>query len=344
MKRSGQRKKMSTRREFWTIFIIAFIALIMISELVLAIVNAIVVRGRTTSFTAPLYVMPIVAVAVTFLVVWLINRNRTLTQTLIDGIDSISKGDYSVRMPETRDKEYGIIYSNFNKMVVELSAVKTMRQDFARELSHEFKTPLSSIKGFADLLAEGGLSEEEQKKFAKIIAEESGRLWRLADSTLALSKLETQNFTEERTGIALGEQLRDCIVMCESDWEKKNIEVVTEFSPVTVFSDPSLLRQVWFNLLSNAIKFTPEGGRIKVSLCGGEHACVRFTDSGCGIPEEERESIFEKYYRASNSDGTEGTGLGLSICRRICELCGGDIELENGDAGSCTFAVRLPLR
>ena len=229
-------------------------------------------------------------------------------------------------------------------MAEDLGSVKRMRDEFISNFSHEIKTPLFSIQGFANLMLDGGLTDEETKKFLKIISDEAGRLFKLADSNLTMTRLENQQTLGERKPLRLDSEINECIIMLEREWEAKKIEVTSSLEPIRTESDGAMLRQVWLNLLSNAVKFTPEGGKIEVGLeRRGNFAVATFSDSGCGVPESEREKIFEKYYRAPSSKDVEGNGFGLAICKRILTLAGGKITVESGDKQGSKFSVFLPL-
>lgn len=339
--RPKQEKKWG--RHFWAIFIVSFIALCMLSEIVLAILNNVAARGEKVGYTYPLYFMPFIALAFTALLLYILGKNQRKSQIVIDSMLKIADGDYTVRIYEKGDKRFQDIYENFNRMAGELASVNTMREEFIHELSHEFKTPISSIQGFAELLLDGGLTDEEQKKFLRIIVDESARLWRLADNTLTMSRLENQQLIGEKSDIRLDEQIKDCIIMLEREREKKNLDISASLAPVTYRGNGPLLMQVWINILNNAVKFTPENGSIRVSLTSANDCVtVTVTDSGPGIAESEQGRIFEKYYRTPSS-GAGGNGLGLAICKRICELSGGEISVSSVLGKGSTFTVKLPL-
>lgn len=329
---------------FWVIFLAIFIGLILLSETVLAVLIHALGLDKG-SLMIPLYVMPFAALIIAGFVFFFFKHTNDMALELSDKMEKFAAGDFSSRI-EIKDskikyEQMDLLYRNFNLMADEISSVKTLREDFVREFSHEFKTPISSINGFANLLLEGGLTEEENKKFLKIIADESVRLWHLADNTLTLSKIENQTLIGETEELKLDGELSECIILLQRDWESKNISLDADLEPIAVKTNPALLRQVWVNLLNNAVKFTPEGGKILVSLKKENGAArVSVTDSGAGISEEDKERVFERYYRANKEDG--GSGLGLTICKRIIDKCGGKIFVENGESGKCTFTVILP--
>lgn len=340
-------KTEKSRGKFWKIFLLSFLVLIFASEAVLALLLRYLENAAIAEdvLTVPLYIMPFVALLFTVGLLQLAKSRQQKVQIIIDSMNKVAGGDYSVRIYEkAKTREFEIMFSNFNKMVEELSSVKTMREDFVREFSHEFKTPLSSVHGFAELLAEGGLSEEDRKKFIKIIVDETDRLRKLADNTLILSKLENQQLAGDTEIIKLDGQLNESIIMLAPEWEKKSLTLSSDLQPLTVRGNRPLLMQVWVNLISNAIKFTPEGGEITVGLkVRGGRAEVTVTDNGAGIPESELAHIFDKFYRAAGAEKAEGNGLGLAICKRILDLHGGEISVKSVLGEGSTFSVMLDI-
>jgi signal transduction histidine kinase len=225
-------------------------------------------------------------------------------------------------------------------MAEELKSVKTLREDFVHNFSHEFKTPIASINGFANLLLDGDLTEEERAQILKLIADESARLSRLSESTLLLSRVENQQFIYEKKAFRLDLQLKECVIMMESQWAKKGITINSELTPITYNGDAQLMQQVWINLLSNAIKFTPQGGCVGVSVSEADGKVkVEISDNGVGISEEALPKIFDKYFQGSKKK--DGNGLGLPICKRIVGLSGGQIDVTSKVGEGTTFTVTL---
>lgn len=326
------------------IAVLTFLVLLGLAALSVALVNVLSNKLKfevyTITFLALLGFSIILSISTTVLFYIMAKK----AQKLIDGLTRVAAGDYSAEIEYRRGDTFTGVYKNFNKMTSELRSVKTMRDDFVNNFSHEIKTPLFSIQGFANLLLEGGLTEEEKQKFLTVISEEAGRLGRLADSTLLLSKLENQQLLSDRATLKLDAEITDCIIMLEREWDGKHIEICSDLSPVKVEGDGAMLRQVWVNLLSNAVKFTPEGGRIEITLRReGGFAVVTVKDSGCGIAEGDIARIFDKYYRAPSAKDTEGNGLGLAICKRACTLAGGEISVKSKPGEGSIFTVRLPL-
>ncbi len=323
--------------------VLSFSIILGAAEIAVAVLNLLSADSIFGAYSITLVALPLLALLFTFVVVLVLYITAQKSNTLIESLEKVAAGDYSVEIEFHKGDAFAKIYRNFNKMTKELSAAKDMRDGFVHDLSHEIKTPLFSIQGFANLLLEGGVDEEDAVKFLNIISSEAGRLWRLADNTLTLSKLENQQFIGQTESVRLDTQINDCIVMLQREWDEKKIEVTSDLSAVKVNGNGEMLRQVWLNLLSNAVKFTPEGGKIEVGLKKeGNIAKITVKDGGNGISPEDMPYIFDKYYRAESAKKTEGNGLGLAICNRICSLSGGGIKAENAENGGAVFTVTLP--
>lgn len=273
--------------------------------------------------------------------------SRTILQPIRDlnkATTEVARGNFSVRVREPLDAEYGTLTRNFNRMVEELSGIETLRGDFISNVSHEFKTPLASIQGFAKLLQDDSLSDSDRCEYAQIIIDETTRLSKLASNILNLSKLENQTTIANKTRFSLDEQFRKIILMLEPEWSKKNINLDIALDDIYYFGNEELMGQIWQNIINNAIKFTPDNGVIKVQLYRTEsNITVRISDNGIGISHEAKEKIFEKFYQGDHSRKTEGNGLGLALVKRIIDLCGGRIYVENLYEGGVCFVVELPF-
>ncbi len=269
---------------------------------------------------------------------------RPLKQ-LIHATEQVKKGNFKVQVENKSDPitEMGNLITSFNEMVKELDGIEMFRNDFINNFSHEFKTPIVSIRGFAKELQFGDLTEEERQEYAKIIAEESDRLARLSISVLELSKLENQQIVTDKTGFFLDEQIRQCILRQESVWTEKNIEIIPELEEVCVYANEELLSHIWSNLLSNALKFTPACGRISVELkADDKQITIRFSDTGIGMTQEVKAHIFEKFYQGDPSHACGGYGVGLPMVARAVNLCGGSIAVESTPGRGSVFTVTLP--
>ena len=267
---------------------------------------------------------------------------RKKISRLTNGIREVGRGDYQVHLPEKKAGALIEVYEDFNKMAKELESVDTLRNDFINDFSHEFKTPIVSIKGFADLLLEEEVDEEDQRQYLEIIAKESERLQRLTEETLMMSRLQKQQILTNLETYQLDEQLRRVAILLQNFWEKKEIELDLDLKPCLYRGHENLMMQVWINLLNNAIKFTPKGGRICLSLRELEdYLEVLVEDNGIGMTQEEVAHVFQKYYQGDRSRSAKGLGLGLSIAKRIVELSDGEISLTSKLGQGTCFCVKL---
>lgn len=286
----------------------------------------------------------LLAILLPFNIVLYRRRVREIV-TLSDAIQRVAGGDFESRI--STEKKTGItpIYEDFNRMCDDLQSVQILRNDFINNYSHEFKTPIASIKGFAELLLEKDLPETEQKQYLRIIADESGRLSKLASNTTLLSKLSTQQIVTGIEEYDLGAQLRECFILLYGKWMDKDIAFDGENIPSVVYrGNKEMMQHLWINLLDNSIKYTPQGGLIKMSLEEADgFAVVKITDNGEGISDEAKARLFIPYFQADASHSKEGLGLGLAIVMRIVELCKGSIHVDSKVGEGSTFTVKLPL-
>ncbi len=257
----------------------------------------------------------------------------------------VKKGNFKAQVDPSvtpADSEMGILVRQFNEMVTELDGIELFRNDFINNFSHEFKTPIVSIHGFAKELLQDTVTDEQRAEYTKIILEESARLSRLATSVLELSRLENQQIVSDKSEFYLDEQLRQCILLQEAAWSEKGIDMIPELDEVKFFGNEEILMHVWTNLLSNAIKFTPEGGIVRVRLTADEkQVTVQISDTGIGMSEDVQRRIFEKFYQGDASHHKSGYGIGLAMAHKAATLSGGQIFVESEAGKGSTFTVVL---
>lgn len=265
-------------------------------------------------------------------------------QNLSDAFDELSKGNFDIKIPENESvTEIREMAQRFNTMVYDLSHIETLRSDFVANVSHEFKTPIAAIEGYATLLQNHALPPEKQDHYIEKILDNSRRLSSLSGNVLILSKLENQETVLDKTEYRLDEQIRKCILMLENKWAVKNIEFDMELPRQTYYGSASLLEQVWINLIDNAIKHSPAGSNIHIAICKtSETITVSISDDGDGMTEEVQKHIFEKFYQGDKSRKAEGNGLGLALVKRIVDLCKGDIAVESAPGKGSVFIISLP--
>jgi len=341
-------KLRSLHREFtFIIFSVMTVALICFIVALFFAIRLLPIHSTRFGFFLPGVLIFIVSYAIAaVLTVFVCNKLLRPVVELSRASEKVAKGDFSVRLDESSDvDELRTALKNFNTMVEDLGATETLSSDFIANVSHEFKTPLAAIEGYAMLLQDPSLTEEERTEYAEKIRLNSTRLSDLAGNILLLSKLENQRFEPVGTPFSLDEQIREEILVLEPKWSEKNLSLDVDLETVRYTGNAGLLRQVWLNLIGNAVKFTPEGGTVAVHLLREEDG-IRFTisDTGIGMSEETLSHIFEKFYQGDTSRRSEGNGLGLALTKRILDVCGGRIEVSSTPGVGSAFCVHLPLR
>lgn len=271
--------------------------------------------------------------------------------SMVRAMKQLAAGDFTVRMSckgWMRPLELREFAVAFNTAAEELDGTEILRKDFINNFSHEFKTPITSLGGFADLLLEDeAMPAEERRQYLQIISSESHRLAALANSILALSRVETQTILTESEPFPLAEQLRQSALMVEQKWSGKKKIVLTVETPEDDFcilnGNEAMLKEVWVNLLDNAFKFSPEGGAVSLTLQNKPAAVkVTVTDHGSGMDEATKAHIFDQFYQGDTSHKTEGNGLGLAMAQKIVALHKGTITVDTAPGRGTTFTVQLP--
>ncbi|MCD8250235.1 MAG: HAMP domain-containing histidine kinase, partial [Lachnospiraceae bacterium] len=224
-----------------------------------------------------------------------------------------------------------------------LGETEMQRSDFISNVSHEFKTPLATINGYATLLQDDTLTREEQDEYLEIIIQTCKGLSTMTGNILSLTNLEHQDCINSREVFRVDEQIREVILGMEPLWSEKNLTVTPELDEISWHGNWELTRLIWSNLLNNAIKFTPAGGEITIeATLDRKWLTVAMQDSGCGMTPEVIAHIFDKFYQGDTSHKRKGNGLGLALVQRVVSLYGGTIDVKSEpDLGSC-FTIRLP--
>lgn len=257
----------------------------------------------------------------------------------------VAKGDFSMKMDYKSNDEIGILAQNFNLMTTELGNMEYLRKDFISSVSHELKTPIASIQGFAEMLQDKELSEENFQAYTTIIIDETKRLSHLSSNMLRLSKLDHQFIPEITKPFSLDEQIRRTIVLLEEQWSRKNLELDIDLDEIVYPGDEALIQQIWLNLIENAIKFSAESGTIVIQAKKvSDKVVVKIKDQGIGISTIDQGRIFEKFFQADVSHSQEGSGLGLAIVKKIVEIYAGEIKFTSEMGQGTTFVVKLPLK
>ena len=266
--------------------------------------------------------------------------------TIINMMNRLATGEYKSRIEFdgilSKNPSVKEMTESINKMAEELENTEVLRSDFVNNFSHEFKTPIVSIAGFAKLLKTESLTDAQRREYLDIIEEESFRLSSMATNVLNLTRVENQTILTDVSTFNISEQIRTCILILEDKWTAKKLDIQLDFDEFDVVGSEELLRQVWLNLLDNAVKFTPSGGTVSVRIRSGEKSIsVEIANTGSAIPEKDRERIFAKFYQCDKSHSTQGNGVGLAVVKRIAELHSGAVTVDCAN-GLTVFTVILP--
>ena len=344
----------------------AFIAAVIVAFCtVMGVAGSLLVQGSVTSLdrlTSPQTVVAFILFGSAALAIILATcLYRTLGEPLRQmtaAMEQLACGDFDVRMPERGAwhlREVDEFARAFNTAAEELGGTEMMRAGFISDFSHEFRTPVSSLSGFAQLLQEDDLSPEERAEYLRIIVDEANRLSGLFERILLLSKMEAAAILPDVEDVDVAETVRRAAAIVEPKAAAKGIYLALSLDECRVRGNGDYLMQLWTNLLDNAVKFSPENSQVSVALYGGRadeggqtpasagYMACWVSDEGPGMDAATREHLFDRFYQGDTSHAEEGSGLGLALCKRIAELHGGVIEVASAPGKGSSFEVRLPL-
>jgi two-component system phosphate regulon sensor histidine kinase PhoR len=288
-----------------------------------------------------------------------VTRQADLLSLIHEALDGDDVVQSEFETASTRPRQFQVraapVKANGARAVVlvlhdisEIRRVERIRRDFVDNVSHEFKTPLTAIQGFAETLIGGALEDTKNaRRFLEIIREHSMRLGQLTNELLKLSQIETGRLQLHKRPLAVPDLVEACVETTLIAAESKDITLVNECPPNVprIHGDRQHLREVLQNLLDNAVEYTPSGGSVTIEAAavGGE-VRISVTDTGVGILHDEQERIFERFYRTevARSLATGGTGLGLAIAKHLIEAHDGRIEVESAVGRGSTFSIYLP--
>lgn len=263
-------------------------------------------------------------------------------RTIMDATDEIANGNYDIRVEMKGLEEFRELGNKFNHMAAELGSVEVLRNDFVNNFSHEFKTPIVSIRGFAKMLKREDLTPSERNEYLDIIIEESERLTDLATNVLNLSKIEQQSILTNVNTFNVSEQIRLVIALLDHKLSEKNLSLSFESDEFFYTGDEELLKQVWINLLDNAIKFSPENGIIDLGIhTQGENLIILFKNTSEILSEETLSHLFDRFFQGDLAHSVGGNGLGLTLVQKIVELHHGHISVFHSDNETITFKIEL---
>ena len=348
--------RLKKRRRKLNLFFILQIAMITVLLVLLSAIIG-VFLARLFNFRdmhwAPIMIFFIwMTLSVSVAHVFLYNKLKVVfsaVKVINDATEQVAKGDFTIRVKldeRVKIDEFEELYASFNRMVEELGTIETLRDDFVADVSHEIKTPIAAISGYATLLQDAGLSPEERSQHVDSILYNCNRLAALTGNILMLSRLDNGTVILKKKPYPLDEQIRRIVLSMEDKWTEKNMELDIDMDSVMYNGDEDLLYHVWMNLISNAIKFSNPGGFLKISLednAGGTGViCVTRRDTGVGIRSDQLSHIYDKFYQADRSRSKEGNGLGLALVKQITDLCGISISVNSKQGQGTSFILELP--
>ncbi len=290
----------------------------------------------------------LVVLAVASVVIWLLTKRMvTPLQQMSAAAKRFAVGDFSYRVKIESNDELADLGYAFNDMAEALDKLEGSRRSFVANVSHELKTPMTSIAGFIDGILDGTIPKEKHEYYLKIVSDEVRRLSRLVVAMLNMSKMESGDFEIKPKNYNISDQIIHILLTFEQKIEKKNIEIrgLDSLEPMFVNADTDMIYQVVYNLFDNAVKFTNENGYINIGIDDlGNMLEIRIKNSGTGIDKKELSRIFERFYKVdkSRSLDAKGTGLGLYIVKMIVEMHGGRIFARSENSNEAEFVFTLP--
>ncbi|MCK1193336.1 HAMP domain-containing histidine kinase [Streptococcus uberis] len=341
--------QISLRRYFVILYLIIFLITSLFSMATIVFLKECL--HVTGSFTLWLLIYSIVILILGALIMWF--GSTHLTKPISDlnqSVKAISQGDFSrkiVRKSYPKDRatyhnEIDELSQNINQMAEDIKNADRHRSQFIANLSHELKTPISSLVGISDLLLTDSLEKDTRTELTTILQSESLRLSRLCDDILNLTKLEN-HLSPQLESVALDEQIRQALIMLTEKWKNKTIHLEFNGEAVMCQTDPDLTMQVWVNVIDNAIKYSSDQVFLNVDVKQAtDKVLVTIADKGIGIAKENQRHIFEQFYQADQSHAQEGNGLGLAIVKKIIDSLNGSIHFESTPGQGSRFYITLP--
>ena len=293
------------------------------------------------------FLASLLALAIGFVVIYVFTYNliRPLNE-MSRATKAYAKGDFSPRVHVRGEDELAELMTAFNQMATALSVQEASRRSFVANVSHELKTPMTTIGGFIDGILDGTITPEQQNHYLEIVSDETKRLARLVTAMLNMAKIEAGELQLQLHTFDLTQEIFSTMLNFEQLIEKKHIEIqgLDALQPTMIRADRDLLHQVLYNLTDNAVKFTQDG-TISVSVSQTDtQTTARIRNTGTGISSEELSRIFERFYKVdkSRSYDVKGAGLGLYICKTIIEMHGGTIWVSSEEDAFTEFAFTIP--
>lgn len=346
MRRRKRFKRIKEKISFKSLY-----GIILIGEVLLVLIAAsgllelIHVLFEPSKILPDVFLLTLIGVLVSFMTAFFLTKFLSKPiKNLQNAMKQVAEGDFSVKLESGPGfEEMRQMMESFNSMTKELAATEILQMDFVSNVSHEFKTPINAIEGYATLLQNQDVTDEEREEYVEKILFNTSRLSTLVGNMLILSKIDNQGIAEKKNKYRLDEQIRQSILSLESRWTPRECEFDVDLDEIEYFGNETLLIHVWNNLLENAIKFGPQGGLIRMRLfCDDEQVVFTIEDEGPGISEDNKKHIFDRFYQTDSSHKSEGNGLGLALVKQIIKIERGEIAVDDGSTCGTKFTVKLP--
>ncbi|MDR1905989.1 MAG: HAMP domain-containing histidine kinase [Clostridiales bacterium] len=323
------------------LFLILFIVSLLTSFFLGILLRA---SGESITLTREMLFVLVMVIAVIILTAFAFATNYLVIRRinkLIAATKIIAKGNFDFDINDYFDDELSELTANFNLMIQALQSNEYLSKEFINNVSHEFKTPITSLKGYAKLLQKDNITTDERKEYCEIILNETERLHKLSNDLLQLSALDSPNIIRQTDCFRLDEQIKRIILLMQNEWESKNIEMIVDLDPINYRGSEELLYLVWLNLISNAIKYTDENGKIEIKLNEETNIMFKIKDNGVGIKKEYHDKIFEQFFVGDKSRNQGSSGLGLPITKKIIDKLKGNISFTSTEGVGTEFVVLL---
>lgn len=339
MKKNGKQTTLSRK------LLLALLGALCISVMVVNFVGYVIVLLFGENASEGLMYVSQLAIVVVIIILFYKIVDKTILrrlQELNEAVAQVANGNYEIAVPVRGNDELSGLTKSFNQMTGELRANAFLSKEFARYVSHEYKTPLAVIRNYAELTQDCAESPDTVQNMDVIISE-ADRLTGLSKDILELCKLDSTTIIEKKDQFSPAVQIRSIILDLQLLWGQKNIEVIPELEEFVITSNEALLFRVWQNIIGNAIKFTGQDGQISVKLKKeNDHFIFEVADNGVGVPDADKEYIFTPFYSGNRFRNKEGSGLGLSLSKKIIEKLGGTITFESSVSIGSVFTVIIP--
>ena len=343
MKKKNAKDKIKVRLSLRWICIIIALLLIFLSSAISSAISLIFNHVFRHPLNLPTYLWWLILGVCLGTVSWLLLEfffTRPIKE-LDKAMREVARGDLDVklRVPSQHVREIRDLYANFNIMTGELSSTEILQTDFVSNVSHEFKTPINAIEGYATLLQTA--DADDRQLYADKILVNTRRLSELVSNILLLSKLDNQSIALPNEAYRLDEQIRMALLLLEAKWTEKAIGFDVDMEPVTFIGNAAIMQHVWLNLIDNAVKFSPAEETVTIRLRHADEKIVFEIENRCPpIGEKDLRHMFDKFYQCDSSHKADGNGLGLSLVQKILSVAGGTVRAENIETG-CRFTVEL---